>query len=108
MSSSVTLWDVVTLKSKHFFFFFVLKLLTLSSEHISRPRLYPVFYGTTMKLLFKDLCRLQIAFGNVEDCKAMPVGEGGQVKRLKLFCGHASPLVSTKSLSLSVPQFPHP
>ena len=71
---------------------------------MSRPRLYPLFYGTSMKLLFKDLCRPKIAFG-----KAVLREEFRQVKRRDLSCSAVilNPVVLVKSLNLSMPQFPH-
>ena len=76
---------------------------------MSRPRLYPLFYGTSMKLLFKDLCRPKTAFGNLDYCKAVLREELRQVKRRDLSCSAVilNPVVLVKSLNLSMPQFPH-
>ena len=87
----------------------VFKLKYERPKNMSRPRLYPLFYGTSMKLLFKYLCRPKIAFGNPDHCKAVLIEEWRQVKRRDLRCSAVilNPVVLVKSLSLSVPQFPH-
>ena len=90
MSSSVTLWDVVMLKGEQILFvclFF--KVFNSFPKNISRLRLYPIFYGTSMRLPFKYLRRPKIAFGNLDYCKAVPTEEGAQANRLKLFCCHS-------------------
>lgn len=54
------------------------------------------------------LAQPQVGFRNLDDCKAVPVEEGVQAKRLKLFGTVIyNSMVLAKVLSLSVPQFPH-